>query len=359
MKKAKFSFLLWSVPAAAAVFALSVFVKWPFVVQTQCYFSAVEEWELLQDNPARLVSRLKDNARMKIPTYTLLQFARQDFVRFSIGSDLTPGETVEKDRILGEIVSSESQILFANLQGQVNKARANLQSFRTGEKAAVQNEAVEALNYAKTQLNVFLSQYERNRKLHQQKLISDEEWELSVKTEELLRQNIQLQDAKLKVVQSGEKREAVRMMEEEVARFESQLRQLQGKISLGQIRNPIAGVFSASTGDSILCKVSRMDSVVCTMIVRSDMISHIRAGQRVAIRQQETGFGKMGTVLAVKPDGVMVWGMPGFMVTAVLPNDGKDIRSGMIGRASILTDRASLIERIRRAWNRRAGQFYL
>ena len=359
MKKAKFRFLLWSVPAAAAVFALSAFVKWPFVVQAQCYFSAVEEWELVQDNPARLISRLKDNARMKIPAYTLLQFARQDFVRFSIGSDLTPGKTVEKDRILGEIVSSESQILFANLQGQVNKARANLQSFRTGEKVAVQNEAVEALNYAKTQLNVFLPQYERNRKLHQQKLISDEEWELSQKTEELLRQNIQLQDARLKVVQSGEKQEAVRTMQEEVGRFESQLQQLQRKISLGQIRNPIAGVFSASSGDSILCCVSRIDSVVSTMIIRSDMIPFVREGQRVVVRQWETGFRKTGAVLAVETKGTLVAGRPEFMVTAVLPNDGGAVRSGMIGRASILTDRASLLERIRRAWNRRAGQFYL
>lgn len=359
MKKAKFRFLLWSVPAAAVVLGLSAFVKWPVLFQVPCYFSAVEEWELVQDNPSRLISRLRDNARLKIPAFTVLQFARQDFIRFSLDSGLTSGRPVERDRVLGEIVSSESQILFANLQGQMNRARANLQMLTTGEKEAVQKEAAEALNYAKTQLNVFLPQYERNRKLHQQKLISDEEWELSVKTEELLRQNIQLQDAKLKVVQSGEKREAVRMMEEEVGRFESQIKQLQGKISLGQIRNPIAGVFSTSIGDSVLCRVSRTDSVACTMIVRSDMIPFVREGQPVVVQQWETGFRKTGAVLAVETKGTLVAGRPEFMVTAVLPNDGGAVRSGMIGRASILTDRASLLERIRRAWNRRAGQFYL
>jgi hypothetical protein len=95
------------------------------------------------------------------------------------------------------------------------------------------------------------------------------------------------------------------------------------------------------------------------MIVRSDMIPFVREGQPVVVQQWETGFRKTGAVLAVETKGTLVAGRPEFMVTAVLPNDGGAVRSGMIGRASILTDRASLLERIRRAWNRRAGQFYL
>jgi hypothetical protein len=359
MKNAKFKLFLWAVPAAAAVFALSALVKWPVLFQSPCYFSAVEEWELVQTNPSRLLSRLKDNARMRIPVFTLLQFARQDFIQFSLDPALVSGGWVEKNRTLGQIVSSQNQILFVDLQGQLNKSRANLRMLRTGQKEEVQNQAVEALNYAKTQLDVFIPQYERNRSLHEKSLISDEEWELSQKTNQLLRQNIQLQEAKLRVVQSGEKRETLSMMEEDVNRLEAQLHELERKISLGQIENPIAGVFSTSNGDSVLCRVSRTDSVVCTMIVRSDMIPFIREGQPVWVRQWETGFQKTGAVATIETKGSLVAHRPEFLVTAVVSNEGGAVRSGMIGRATILTDRASLLERIRRAWNRRAGQFYL
>jgi multidrug resistance efflux pump len=272
---------------------------------------------------------------------------------------LTSGQSVEKDRLIGETVSSESQILFANLQGQLNKARASLQMLKTGQKEAVQKEAAEALNYAKTQLDVFLPQYERNKKLHRQTLISDEEWELSVKTEELLRQNIQLQQAKLQVVQSGEKRETVRMTEEDIDRLESQLKQLQRKISLGQIRTPIAGVFSNASRDSVLCRVSRLDSVVCTLMLRSDQIPFVRPGQTVAVRDPEADFKKTGTVFTIDQKCSSVSGHPVFFLTVPVDNAGGGILPGMLGRAAVFTDRVSLAERVRRAWIRRAGQIYL
>jgi multidrug efflux pump subunit AcrA (membrane-fusion protein) len=343
-------------PLAALILALAAFVEWPYMVQTPCYFSADEEWQLIQDNPARLISRLKNNAMMRIQSYTLFQFDRQDFVQLFFNPDVVPGQALKKDQVIGEITSSENRILLANLQGQLNKARAGLSILITGEKEAVQKEAGEALNYAKIQYEKFLPQFNRNRELHRQKMISDEEWELSDNTEALLRQNIQLQQAKLRIVQSGEKRETVRMTQEEISRIVSQLELLQAKISLGRILTPIAGVFSSSEGDSILCTVSGIDSIVCTMAVRSDLIPYIRRGQPVMARQVETGFREIGRILSVNPKGTLVSGKSEFMVTALFPNVDRLVLPGMIGWASIMTHPSSLLERIRRAWNRSAGQ---
>jgi hypothetical protein len=338
------------------ILVLSVFVKWPYVIHVPCYFSADEEWELIQDNPSRLLSRLKNNALLKIQSYTLFQFDRQDYVQLFLNPDIASGQTVAKNQALGEIASSEHQILLADLQGQLNRAHANLLMIRTGEKEAVQKEAREALNYAKSQYETFAPQFDRNQKLHEQKLISDEEWELTSKTETLLRQNTKLQEAKLRVVQTGEKPETVRMTEEEVNRIGAQLKQLQAKISLSRILTPIAGVFSSAEGDSLLCTVSDIDSVACTMMIRSDMMPYIRQGQSVLARQWETGFRRMGKVLTINPKGTLVSGRSEFMVTTLLPNIGRTVLPGMMGRASIITSPSSLVERIRRSWNRSAGQ---
>jgi hypothetical protein len=348
--------MIFILPAAAALLALSAIVKWPCVVRTPCYFSAAREWELLQDNPARLQSRLRNNALMRIESYTLLQFDRQDFIQLFLNPENLSGQTVFKDQPLGEIVSSGNRMLLADLQGQLDRARAGLQTAVTGEKESVRKEADEALTYAKTRHQTFLPQFDRNQKLHREKLISDEEWELSRNTEALLRQNVQLQEARLRIVQSGEKPEAVRMAATDVGRIEDQLKQLRDKISLGRILAPIAGVFSSSEGDSVLCGVSDVDSVVCTMIVRSDMIPYVRRGQSVVVRQRETGFREMGKVLAVNPKGVMVSGRSEFMATALLPNPGRSVLPGMTGSASVITDASSLLDRIRRDWNRSLGR---
>jgi biotin carboxyl carrier protein len=349
----------WFIPITAACLALALFVKWPFVVQSPCYFSAVEEWELVQNNPSRLFSRLKQNAQMKVASFTNLQFDRQDFLQCSFDPKPLSGQTVEKNQVLGEIESSENQIQLADFQGQLNTARANLRMIQTGQKEAVQKEAMEALNLAKTQYTNYLPLYKRNQKLLEQHLISDEQWEMIRSTEERLRQNVQVQEAQLQVVRTGEKQETIRMIQADVARLEDQLQKIQNKISLAQIRTPIAGVFSNSLRDSILCRVSRLDSVVCTLMVRSDQIPYVRRGQTVTVRNAETGFRNVGTIFVIDQKSTMVSGRPMFMVTACVENTGGKILPGMLGQAAVFTDRASMLERIHRAWNRRAGQIYL
>jgi hypothetical protein len=141
------------VPALVlAVFlAAAVFVKWPMTVKAPCTFSAIEEWELIKDNPSRLVSTIRQNDLMKTASYTLLQFSREDFGQMRLDPGLVPGQTVEKGQSIGEVISSVDQLQLADLLGDLNQTRADLQAVRTGEKEAVREEAVQSLAYAKTQ----------------------------------------------------------------------------------------------------------------------------------------------------------------------------------------------------------------
>jgi hypothetical protein len=91
----------WIIPSAAVAVFLVCIVQWPFVIQSPCYFTAAEEWEVIQTNPSRFLSRVRQNEWMKISSYTYLQFDREDFIQCSLDPDLRPGQTVAADRVLG------------------------------------------------------------------------------------------------------------------------------------------------------------------------------------------------------------------------------------------------------------------
>jgi hypothetical protein len=342
-----------------AVFLAAAFlIRWPMTLKTPCTFSAVEEWELIKDNPSRLVSTIRRNDRMTPVSYTILQFSREDFGQVRFDPSLVPGQSVEKGRSIGEVISSVDQLQLADLLGDLNQTRAGLRAARTGEKAAVREEAAQSLAYAKTQHESYMPVFERNRQLRDKSLISEEEWELSRRTEELLRRNILVQQARVAVVASGEKTEAVRAVEEEVARVDAQVRQLQAKIALGRIEAPFAGQFSGAMGDSLLCRVDRLDSVVCTLLLRSDQVGLARPGQEVVFRNLETGSVCRGPVIAIDVKGTVAAKRTVYLATAAAPNPERRIRPGMTGFASVRTGSATLARRLQLAWGRRAGQSF-
>jgi len=147
------------------VFLLAV-IEYPYAVKSPCRVVAQSEWSLIQLEPDKLSSRLVRNDSNKIQDFTLLQFNRQDFFRFSLSPEIRPGQPVREGQVIGSIVSSENQLILDNLVGELDKARANLEFLSTGEKSPVQEEARHALEYARAELAVFEPQLRRKQKLY-------------------------------------------------------------------------------------------------------------------------------------------------------------------------------------------------
>lgn len=330
------------------------FLPWPYWVRTSCYIVPIEEWELIQVNPDKLLSRARQNLYFKTSKYTLLQFDRQDFVHFVPDSTIRFGQKVKKGQIIGKLVSSENQLVLSNFQGELKKAKANLALIQTGEKPAVREEAMAALEYAKAQHAAILPQLERKRKLFEQHLISQEEWELMDATEALLRQNVALQEARFKVVCSGEKAEMIRLLEADIDRLQDQLNVFQSKMALGEIRAPLEGIFSFSS-DSVLCRIARMDSMVCIMAIRPERISLIHPGNRVYVWDSIVGQKHHGIIFAIDQKSVMVGTQMVFLATTGISNQNVRLSGGTIGRAWIVGKSMSLWERLDRWWRIHRG----
>jgi multidrug efflux pump subunit AcrA (membrane-fusion protein) len=334
-------------------FILVGIVPFPHTVKGPYRILAHTEWALIQVSPDKLLSKLVRNDINRLEHYTLLQFDRQDFIRFSLDSLSQENRQVSQGEFIAEIQSSENRLLLENLIGLVNKARADVDVVRSGEKLSLREAARQALYLAKTELAAYEPQYERSQALFKQKLVSAEEWEISRSTYELYQKNVKVREAELKVVETGEKIETIRSMEAELSRIQSQLDEMKQKIGLGRLIAPISGLLTYHLEDSVLCRISGMDSVVVQMPVPLHSRRYVRQGQLIKIQNPNTPVNHEIEIRRISKLPVTIQGNPFFLVTGVINNPDHSLLPGMAGLAKIQCEALTLMNRLGNAWQQK------
>jgi hypothetical protein len=334
---------------------LFIFIKLPYSIKGPCYFSAQIEWSLGQTEPDKLLSRIINNDTNQIQGFTLLQFDRQDFVQFSLDASIRNGMWINKGQVVATISSTEDQLFLTDLRGQLRRTEANLLFLRTGEKIALQEEAIQALNYAKAELAAFKPQLDRRQKLFEQGLISHEEWEIATTTNELYQNNIALHEARLLAVQSGERTESLNLMEAELARIQQQIEGMQKKLSLGRLISPIDGLLTYHLEDSLICKVSKIDTLVIQIPVRAEERKYIKIGQIVKIYNPDTNLYFSGLVSKIASLPSLFNGQSMYLIKSIIANTERNFLPSMTGFARIHCDNISIWGHLQRAWNMYMG----
>lgn len=337
---------------------LAVF-KLTYSIKSPCRFVAQSEWSLTQLEPDKLSVRLVRNDSSKVKSFTLLQFDRQDFIQFSLASNIQPGLLVQKGQIIGNVISSENQLRLVDLLGQLKKAKANLSYISTGEKPPVQAEARQALKYTQAECAAFLPQLNRTRQLYKQNLISKGEWEIAEATHDLNQLNIALQEAKMKVVQSGERIEAIRVIEADITNLENQIGVMQEKLSFETIKSPIYGIVTDPGFDSVLCHVSQLDTVVVQIPIRSEQRKYLKLDQVIKIYSFDEHLNLTGKVDMIGNHARIINSRPMFVVSSLIENPESKLLPGMAGYAKIYCDKVSILKLIQRAWKLYVGAKFL
>mgnify|MGYP006290625391 CR=1 FL=1 len=335
-------------------------VKTPYTIKAPCRIIAQHEWTLTQIQPDKLSAELVKNDSNIVKYFSLLQFDRQDFVEFYMAPNVFQGMSVNSGDVLGNMISSENRLLLVELKGQLEKARASLLSLSTGEKETLQAEAEQAIKYAKAELNAFKPKLERSRALYQQELISKEDWEIAEATHETLKLNVALQEARLKVLQTGEKKESIRINEADINRLQDQIEILKNKMALEVIKSPIDGVIhDPNLEQGILCNVSKIDSLVIQIPVKEELRKHIEVGQKIRFYTVDRKVSFSGIVRFISNQARMVTGKPMVILTSVVKNPQNELIPGSTGYAKIYCANISLLKRLQREFNLYLGSKYI
>ena len=334
---------------------LLILTPFPYHIKGPCLFLPQLEWSLTQVNPEKILKKSVENAYNRLHSYTLLQFNRQDFVRFSIEPKYKPGDLIKKGAIVGQISSPENRMALDNLLGELKKAKVNLKYVQTGEKSTLQQEAIENLEYSRTQVTTYEPLLKRKRKLFDEGFISKEELEISEATFQLYKQNVALQKAKLDVVLSGEKEESIQLMRAEMARLQSQINIMNNKLANEQFIAPFDGIMGTFQ-DSILCKISKIDTATIHMPISISKAHYIHNGQSIKVSTGDGYFSSSGTVCAIIHEVVLIQGQPMILVTGCFPNTDQKHIMGLNGWAKISIGKMSLIQQLHLIWKQYKGK---
>ena len=324
---------------AITIIALTGFflnIEFPYRIKGPCYFSSCTEWSIVQPQPEILLSKVSYNNPKKVQSFNLLQFERPDFVTFTLDPSIEVGLVVSKDAIVGTIQSAENKLRFEELSGELNIAMANLAFLKTGEKPAVQEEKLQAMQYAKTELAAYQPGWKRKQELFRQNLISLEEYELAETKMKLLEQQVSITGAELQTVRTGEKAEKIRIAERQITDIENRLATIDHKLSSLTIFSPIEGVMMGKTDETSVMTIAKLDTMVVEIPVDESKIKYLRTNAPLTIMVDALEQSRMeATILSIDKTPQFVGGRSMYIARANLPNRENQILPGMTGFVQI------------------------
>jgi hypothetical protein len=329
---------------------VALFVKFDYKIKGPARLVAYSEWTLSNVEQDKLISNHVYNGVQNQHDIMLFHFERPDFVRFSLNTELHQGDLVREGDIIAHFMSSNDALHLAELTGLLKQAKANLAALETGEKQAFQQEASEALAYAKAELQAYEPVLKRQIELHEKNLISDQDLEIAQAQYDLYKINVSVQEARLQSVKTGEKEEAISIIEAQAKSISDQLAIFQEKIDAASIKSPIHGIIvQPDHALAELCHICELDSMVVQMPVKLSELKNVKIGDPMTINVPGSDIINV-KVSNINQSATFINLKPMYLVSTVVPNPNYRIKHGMTGNVEIKTGKSTLFDIIAESW---------
>jgi len=352
--KNKINLVLYFVVFIGAIIVLTVLIKFDNVLKCPCRFVAHSEWTLVQNEPDKIMSVIRNNDSNIIQHFNMMHISRPDLIDFNFNNDILKKGFIKQGEAVANIYSYEDNIRLSGLQGQLDQAKADLSVLMTGEKPAVRQEALQALNVAKAELSAYTPQVERMKNLYLKKLVSERELEIAESTFELYKLNVSLAEARLKSVETGAKHADITKIKTVAADYENQINILQKKLQAQSIVAPISGVLRESYLDnSMLFGVNKVDTLIVQILVREHQLKYIEKDLPVKIYFNSIlGRVDSSRIYALSKTAETIYEKPMYIIQAKISNQDLSVLPGMTGVAKIKTGRTDFYQLLKREWEK-------
>jgi len=337
---------IFSVLAFVALFfALSIKIDVEISVNGPCRLRPQAEWRFFRNTPSLYTSEFERFDRATGTRINTFQFDRPDLLTVEFADDLFPGSRISEGQILARLDSRKQREDLDVAKKELNAGRAMVDALATGEKAAVEQEAVQSKKRAEQVLEFVESSFERLSNLHNLNLCSETALE-SIRTEKKLAEiDLSIAEAHLAAVRSGEKPALVAVAEKESAIVEERIANLEHWITHGDIRSPIDGVITTTLVDSALLRVAKLDTMIALVPVAQPRIKWITPGQHASIQTLGVDANTLdGTVISVDKQAMFIQGKTFFLVSVSIRNDTSHLMPGMEGRLNISCGKVKLLD---------------
>ncbi len=331
---------------------LAMLIKIPESVSGSCLIDPARHWALSEMRPGSYKTVTDDLLAGELRHYRVYQFDRPSFVDFSVAAGRSRQDVVSAGEILATANSTSLGIELVERQTELADARSQLEILQSGSKSAVLKHAKLSIESAEAKLAAYLVQYKRQENLHQQEILSSEDWESFESRLEILKLDVDIARAKFDQQSTGATPQKIQKSHTNIASLERELDAVQSMIDALDICTPIGGQLTLQDRSGRLLSVSACDTMVAQILIPQGQAQKPVVGQSIQIVVPGyTDEEFRGTVLRIDPRITLTGAGPFITVFGVLENSDGRMVPGMMGRAKILGETTSLWTQFRQEFN--------
>jgi hypothetical protein len=265
----------------------------------------------------------------------VLQIERSDLVEMEINPELRPGQVVEQGQMVASLRSGRD----ARLQAEIASLRAELDAQRAllgaGGRPEEIEEARRQVRLAQAAWDGHQPELARVRALHAEGAASDAEQEAVEVQDRLLEMGLQVAQARLGVIGSSARPEALAAVDAQIAALDARAAELAARLAGQIVRSPITGLLEMG-GRRMVLRVYDLDPVYLRLAIPERERHRIEVGTPVRFATPAVARTEFsGAIVDIGEDADTVNGAQVFWVSVEVPNPGLLLRSGMSGVARL------------------------
>ncbi len=257
------------------------------------------------------------------------------------------GDQVQANQVVARLAQSELRTAFSMIQSNILQARAQLAMFERGAEPERLQQAHETVRAAQTEVAHLETRTQRLARLQKEGLVSTDFFEQTSKDLQIRRGELRTAVEESRLLARGTAPEKLAAARAEVARLETEAKDIERRLAACELRAPISGrvvtpKLTSHSGDYLgvgeaLLEIVDTSQLVAEVQMLESEIGEVRAGQPVALRF--TAFPDRsfrGTVSEISAAAVAdPLGRAVFRVRCSVEEGGDLLKPGMTGAAKI------------------------
>lgn len=332
--------------------ALYVPVSIPFSLSSIGKVYPHQEWRLMQDASGNITTTLTDNKSGVRQLQQAFQFERGDLVSMDLKYADTTNTILVGDTLL-RINTIVFQDRIQQLTNQLIIEEALLKSSQTGDKDPIISEARNKLEFARKALVLHEKNYQTNKKLLEEGLISELEFRAFENAWELAKIDISIAEKSLEDVDTGLKSEDIGVNKSRIESLQNQIAFLKQQLTKYVVTAPFSGrrVPVAAAGEMLV--VYNTDEYIMQIPVKAEDIQYISECKNIYVTDIRNKSRYHATFLEAGTNVEVVGGRQVVFISASVkvPAHAAAISTGMAMTCEISCGEINQREYIRRILN--------
>ncbi len=331
------------IAAVCGLFLLPIKISYKIYATGKVF--PVNEWMLTRSIDGRISTMTKNNELDIISNYSG-RFQSGDVFDFYMEPAVMQKNYIQKGEVLGHLYSKQLQTEMVNLQGLLEIEKASLNVLSTGQKPEIIAESKTNLNFAQEKYLTQKKVVERNTKLHRDSLLSTQQLDISKDALELSRIGVQIAEAQLQKLTTGDKQEALELNRQKIHSIENQINELKQRMDNFNIKAPFGGLVQQKKGtittEEVLMDLLDTAEYIAIAPIPLREVSYLKIGAVVMLKLFNSGEVLHAKVSRMDNVIQLVGGKQAIYATFRIIKKTSHPQPGIFANATIICDEISL-----------------